>query len=275
MKSALLVSIIFLLSTGGLQAENPKNLIRSRSPSHLIIHKGIYFLPYTDDTSARDDTTRQYQEFKFQFSLKKNLFPICEGEVFFGFSQVSHWQVYDKEGSAPFRESNYNPEVFIDFWRESDDSFHPGLRIGIEHESNGQPIETSRSWNRTYLQSAIPVGGYWLTLKIWDRWDEPVKADPNQAQGDDNPDIDHYMGNWELQFETPNIHHFEMTTLVRKKVESHAPTVRIDLDFLCSNGVCVIFDNLYIRFQFFRGYGESLIDYNRLVTRYGIGFAFK
>ena len=94
-----------------------------------------------------------------------------------------------------------------------------------------------------------------------------VKIDENDQGGDDNPDIDHYLGNWEFQAYLPVAEYFDLSLLLRKWVRSEGPSYQLDLDYFLRN-------NIYTRIQVVHGYGESLIDYNRKVSKIGLGFAF-
>lgn len=54
-------------------------------------------------------------ELKFQVSLKtkaaQNLFG-TDADLWLGYTQMSHWQVYNENNSRPFRAHDYEPEIF-------------------------------------------------------------------------------------------------------------------------------------------------------------------
>lgn len=70
--------------------------------------------------------------------------------------------------------------------------------VGIEHESNGQRQDLSRSWNRVYSQFYFAKDNFLIALQPWWRIPESDKNDPSDSSGDDNPDIEDYMGHFEL-----------------------------------------------------------------------------
>lgn len=261
-------------------------LIRERetawSPHVLTAHKQNYILPYTYtkennpiyDTTGGLNLAEKNEEAKFQLSIK---IPIIESDIFvegdsldFGFTLKSFWQVYNHEYSAPFRETNYNPEIFytmpIKFRPDGADT---AIRFGVEHESNGRTQLLSRSWNRAYAQFFYAKDNYLLSLKPWYRIPEDKKKSPGDPDGDDNPDIDDYMGNFELTG-VATYSKFEFSTLIRNNLRGdNKGAIELGMSFpFCFDGCNRI--RGYI--QYFNGYGESLIDYNHRIERLGIGF---
>jgi phospholipase A1 len=190
-----------------------------------------------------------------------------------GYTQKSFWQIYDQQHSRPFRESNYNPELFVDCpslaWLPDE----MGLRSGVEHESNGQSVALSRSWSRAYLWPRYQVNeSFEAQLKLWYRFPEKRKRDALDAVGDDNPDIEDYLGYGELYLLAgePAGHHAQL--MVRKGVRDESGTYEI-------NGFFRLTDpstggGVSLMLQYFSGYGESLIDYNHRVQKVGLGVAF-
>ncbi|MCP4391883.1 MAG: phospholipase A, partial [Gammaproteobacteria bacterium] len=93
--------------------------------SVLLAHKRNYILPLTYANQPNDDVFEAGSsdfgedldnlEMQFQLSLKA---PIAEGlfteqdVLFFGFTVRAFWQAYNKDISAPFRETNYEPEIY-------------------------------------------------------------------------------------------------------------------------------------------------------------------
>jgi len=226
----------------------------------LSTHKPMYVLPATWSPDYDGENT----EMIFQISAKHRLFGT---NAYFGYSQKSFWQVYNADQSRPFRETNYNPELFYR-WRPSPEVFdYWGADFGIEHESNGKSLPNSRSWNRIYVAPFRTKGKTLLYGKLWYRIPEKDKETPDDANGDDNPDILDYYGYGELHLERE----FENKHLVHLMVrgnpgESHGA---INLNYTIPSGNESFFWQLYV----FHGYGESLIDYNQSVTRVGIGVA--
>lgn len=201
-------------------------------------------------------------EAKYQISFKSKLFDDFWGgkaDLYFGYTQTSLWQVYDRDGSAPFRESNYAPELFIDVpldWQWGDFGAF-GWRFGWIHTSNGRGPEYSRSWERIYSELYMKHGNAWVAIRPW--WRVPDSEDK-----DDNPDISKYMGHGEVRAG----YHWDkhrLTFMTRNYIEgSDKGAVQFDYTYPMTK---------YFRWhvQAFNGYGDSLLDYNESVTRFSIG----
>lgn len=223
-------------------------------------YKMNYFLPLAYNFAS---TNQDYNkmEAKFQISIKKRLFENLFGlneKYYIAYTQTSWWQIYNH--SSPFRETNYQPEFFIDFPQNNE--IFKNLRLGLLHESNGQGDENlrSRSWNRIYLSSSFLYGNFLFTPRIWYRF-------PESKNTDDNPAIIHYMGNFDINLTYFNKKFF-VNTLIRNnlKFSNNKGALQIDLGY-------DLFDNgIYWYLQYFNGYGESLIDFNKKVQRLSSGF---
>lgn len=233
---------------------------RVRAVPGLSLHKDMYILPATYCEEYNGSQT----EVVFQISAKQRL----HKQLYFAYTQKSFWQAYDHHNSSPFRETNFNPEFFYRFQPGTLGHENLGLDVGGEHESNGQPVGKSRSWNCLYL-SPYYLNNETRTLiysKLWWRLPERSKDHPGDPEGDDNPDLTDYMGYSSIHFYQAFWDRHMFHAMVRGNPRHHRGAVgltyRITVPRLRA-GVIV---------SLFSGYGESLIDYNRSITRIGLGF---
>ncbi len=226
------------------------------------LHKENYLLPITwsnDASSAKD------AELKFQFSFKQQIYR----GLAFAYTQKSFWRTFDQEDSRPFRETNYNPELFYRFQARTTADREWGADLGIEHESNGDREPSSRSWNRVYLAPFLQHGPLRAELKLWQRLSEKAKETPEDTAGDENPDIIDYYGYGELRLAYVNHLQHQASLMTRWNFATEKGALQ--LGYSLPTGT----KNLSIYAQFWTGYGESLIDYNRSITRYGIGILIR
>lgn len=209
-------------------------------------------------------------EAKYQISLKvplnsKDIFTEDDG-LYLGFTVQAWWQLYAQGISKPFRETNYQPELFyitpLD-WHPFDGN--TGLMLGIEHQSNGRGQLLSRSWNRIYVNFLYEKDNFAFSFKPWVRLAEDKKTSQFDPDGDDNPDIDDYFGHFELgtvyKWDT-----LEFSFMGRKNFATHHGFAELGLTF-------PLWGKLRGYATTSTGYGESLIDYNYSQTRFGIGIA--
>ena len=169
--------------------ENLKQIITG--DFNLYPYKKNYLLPATYDFHQTDD--RNSFETAFQISVEKpiayNFFGLNES-ISAAYTQKSFWQT--AEHSSPFRETNYEPEVFIQFPYKSTSTLK-GYKVALNHVSNGKNDELSRSWNRVYLEGYFQLSNLFIIPKVWYRI-------PENGADDDNPDIEDYYGNGDLTF---------------------------------------------------------------------------
>ena len=95
-------------------------------------------------TTAERFTDQKRMETKMQVSFKTKLLQDLFGtnaDLWFGYTQVSHWQVYKGSMSSPFRNTDYEPEIFLTQPVKADLPGSGSLRmlgIGAAHQSNGR-----------------------------------------------------------------------------------------------------------------------------------------
>jgi phospholipase A1 len=175
--------------------------------------------------------------------------------------------VYNSEASKPFRETNYEPEVFYQ-WSPNWDVFgfrFNGAQVGFNHMSNGQDGLKSRSWNRIIASALFSDEDSLYYLKTWYRLPENEKTDPFDATGDDNPDILDFYGRVEFGF-VQNFGDVNLYARVRNNLSFSDNRSGIEL-----NLTYPINKRYDLLLQYFNGYGDSLIDYNRHVQRISLG----
>lgn len=263
-------------------SEASRRLIMERrtewNPFVITPHNANYILPFTynrypnssvyQGISQFEDMDRE--EAKLQVSLKV---PLNENDVllkgdglYFAVTLKAFWQVYNHAISAPFRETNYRPEIFYFFpLRVHEYKADTALAVGFEHESNGRTQLLSRSWNRVFLNFYYAKDHYMIQFRPWYRIPEEKKEEPMDPDGDDNPDIHEYMGYFELSgiWERDEI---EYTLMLRNnlKWDQNRGAVQAEASF-------PLWGRMRGMVQYFNGYGESLIDYDHRVNKIGFG----
>ena len=207
------------------------------------------------------------EEAQFQLSFKVRLVDSLfgeDGDIWFGYTQRSFWQVYNKDESRPFRETNYEPELMVTFpvnYRAF------GLRggllgISLNHQSNGRNDPVSRSWNRIVGMAGFETQQMSLIARLWYRI-------PEDDADDDNPSIEDYMGQGDLLFTWEAGEH-ELQALIKSNFEFDDLKAGMQLSW---SGPFPGTNAIRWYAQYYYGYGESMIDQEFLVNRIGVGFA--
>ncbi len=240
-----------------------------KKPFVVSLHRPNYFLGATYNKNpnrelyekAGMDPPKHY-EAKFQLSVRILAWPDLfkgKADLYAAYTQQSLWQVYSY--SSPFRESNFEPELFLSF---NTDFNVLGLKnrlfiFGINHQSNGMGPELSRSWNRVYLEFIAGKGNFITGLKAWYRI-------PEKAEEDDNPDIEDYLGHGQL-FGAYKYRKNVFSFLVRNnlKLDENRSSLEVGWSY-------PVIRSFRFYAQYYYGYGESLADYNVRTNRISIGF---
>jgi phospholipase A1 len=268
------------VETGAISERILKERQDAFNPYVLTAHKHNFILPVSYSTGINESVYEQNDvplgnglqpaEVKFQISLKSQL---NENNILFekdalsvGITLEAWWQLYSSSLSSPFRETNYQPEIFYMvplLWGPF--GGNTAVMVGFEHQSNGQTQGLSRSWNRLYASLLYENGAFVAHVRPWYRIPEDAKETPDDPEGDDNPDILDFMGHGEMGMSWRK-YKKEYAVRVRGNPSTNKGAITIGMTF-----------PLFAKFrgfvQYFNGYGDSLIDYDHHQQRLGLGVA--
>lgn len=209
---------------------------------------------------------------RFQLSFKYRLFDRTLGwgkdapwlaGFYFGYTQTSLWNLAGD--SKPFRDTSYRPSAFWAWERTDDKTWIDALRVGLEHESNGKDGAQSRSINVAFLQPSWRrdfENGKRLELapKLYGYLDK-----------EDNPDIQRYRGyaDWQLRYGDA----IRSWRAMARVGTSGKGSLTLDW-FERTRALGFGPVSAYFHVQFFSGYGEDILDYNRrFKSQLRFGFA--
>ncbi|MEN6311418.1 MAG: phospholipase A [Acidobacteriota bacterium] len=240
----------------------------------VTFHRTNYALAFSYNASPNPAPLREVDptktltkpEVTLQLSFKAKLWQDMFGkpvDLWVAYTQRSFWQLYHFEDSSPFRETDYEPEVLFNVrtgfgllgWKGR------FVQFGLNHQSNGQTEPLSKSWNRLVANVGLERGHFSVLVKGWYRL-------PENAVDDDNPRIEHYMGNgeiWGYYF----LKRHRLAVMLRDNLNFHENRGAVQLEW-----VFPLFADVGGYVQYYLGYGESLLDYNHRVHRIGVGFVF-
>lgn len=247
----------------------------------LTPHRRNYFLPISFQPSPNLEPYRQSDsrlselqkiEVEFQLSVKILLREAVlgdNGHLYMAYTNLSLWQAYNRDLSRPFRETNHQSELILSFINDWEVfGFRNVLNeVIINHQSNGQGGPLSRSWNRIMLNTVFERAPFAVQFTPWYRIPEDKAEFPGDPRGDDNPDIEKYLGHFELTGAYRRNDHI-LSVMLRNNLRSdNKGAVEFNWTFPVSSTV-----RGYVKY--FNGYGHSLIDYDAHTQALGIGISF-
>jgi phospholipase A1 len=237
-------------------------------------HRPTYLLLANYSTSSNDTPFQEFTpggikskhvELTYQISFKMKMIeqllstPV---DLWFGYTQNSFWQAYNRAASSPFRETNYQPELMLTTPLNLDLGILDVryATLALNHQSNGQTSTLSRSWNRIYAEVGAEKGKFGVSFRLWKRLD-------NARSDNDNIDITDFMGHGDVRA-TYRFDGHELSLLARRNISTGHGALQAGWAFPVAANL-----NGYV--QVFSGYGQSLIDYNYSQKSIGAGFLVK
>ncbi len=250
-----------ILVTGGgdpLLADSVKRDF-SNQP-YFGLYKDNYFIfgPPVGLKASKNNTN-----VKFQISISQRLTrsTLPWGTYLYLFyTQKCFWNIL--ENSLPMTDLNFNPGIGITKPLFVKNHYIGKLTFLIEHESNGRDSIQSRSWNRVALAANVMVTKNLMVHgKIW----API------VDGKNNKDIVRYCGIFQVGFQvlSDDKRFSGGVTIVPRHRFGSCNTI-VDLSYRILKR-----DNQYLFLQFYNGYGEGLLEYNKFHSQVRIGLLIR
>jgi len=233
---------------------------------NISAYQPIYFLVGTDPSESTFQLSFKYRLFDQELPLVKK-YGFVNG-FHFAYTQTSFWDL--ASSSLPFEDTSYKPELFF-ISPKLDDEFSSrrGLffQTGIQHESNGQGGEGSRSTNFLYAQAIIThynpksTFGFLITPKVWAYVDN---------DDENNPDLPDYRGYVDLELKCGLAESLVVGSNLRwaKKGGSVQLTATYPIHRVIKG-----ISGAYLHVQYVNAMAESLINYDERSQAFRIGLS--
>ena len=201
---------------------------------------------------------------KFQVSisqrLTKSTLPF-NTYLFLAYSQKCFWNVFQE--SLPMRDLNFNPGIGLAKHLFVKNRYIGKVTLLVEHESNGRDGVDSRSWNKISLACNIFIDpNFMIHGKVW----IPI------IDGMNNKDILDYSGIYQtgMTYTTPNKRFGFGLTLIKRRGWRLSYNTIWEFNYRVFKK-----DNQFLFVQYYNGYGENLLDYNKFHSRLRVGLVIK
>ena len=207
--------------------------------------------------------TSTNSDVKFQLSISQRLtkskLPF-DTYLFIQYTQTAFWNVFQK--SLPMRDLNFNPGIGLGHLIIRNNKYIGKAFLMLEHESNGKDSISSRSWNKVTFATALNFSKNWETqFKTW----IPI------VDGKYNKDLLKYAGIFQIaaNYRTDN-RRFNCGVILTKRKTWTSFNTQIELSYKFNNN-----ENQYFFLQYYNGYAENLLEYNKYKSMLRIGFVIK
>jgi outer membrane phospholipase A len=275
--------------TGQDQKLSQDEQIVRKTDSAVAAHKLNYIGIYT--SHGNDQSQVKFQiSMKFRlltpnlYVFRYNFFP-----AYIAYTQKSLWNTGHQ--SMPFEENDYNPEFFLDYAVNAGITGRIKLRTivlsPLEHESNGLAGVQSRSWNRQYIlitfglesKEKLEVTNSFLSDKALlyvKLWRASAYEDENaylQSIGRNDTFLD-YMGIGEVGLSVRNF--LWGGSLKDHQLDIRTPIFRDKYKDSCKFEFRQQLPdmNFALYFQYWYGYGETLMRFDQFGHRGFAGLSF-
>ena len=231
--------------------------------------KRPYFGLYKDNyfifgTTIGQRPTRENSNVKIQISISQRLTRSTlpwNTYLYLFYTQKVFWNVLEK--SFPMTDLNFNPGIGLAKPLFVKNRFIGQVIFALEHESNGRDGDASRSWNKISLGANIMIDPNLVVHgKAW----IPI------VDGGNNRDILDYSGIYQvgMQMYSNNRRFGGSVVLVKRRGWRLNYNTTVEFFWRVRRR-----DNQYLFVQYYNGYGEGLLEYNKFHSTIRAGIVIK
>ncbi|GAB6394402.1 MAG: phospholipase A [Bacteroidales bacterium] len=208
---------------------------------------------------------------KFQVSVRQRLTKAVlpfNTFLMLTYTQKSFWDILAK--SAPFKDNNYNPGLTLVKPIIREKQLWGVATLALEHESNGKDSLQSRGWNYFVLSGLYFFNAsFTVQAKVWAGI---LDKGETKADGDGgNPDLFRYRGYGLLAFNYRSLNdRLWLSAIINPRNKFRGFNTQLEINFRFHS-----LSNQYLFIQWYNGYGESLLDYNKYSSMVRAGFCIK
>lgn len=267
--------VFVMLTLAGIEVSLYAQIMKTENGERLSdsirreYDNGPYFTLYKDNyfmagTALDSRPSAINSDVKFQVSIAqrvtKSTLPF-NSYFFIFYNQKVFWNVFQE--SMPVHDLNFNPGIGLSKLLIVKDRVVGKASLLIEHESNGRDSIFSRSWNKISLCGSIYLSPQFMVhAKYW----IPI------VDGINNKDILRYCGMYQsgIQISSRDKKFGLAVTLVKRKGWNFNYNTIVELNYRLFKK-----DNQYLFLQYYNGYGENLLDYNKYHSRLRLGIVIK
>lgn len=251
-----------IMASPGEQALNADSVRRAFDERpYFGLYKDNYFV---FGPAIGQKITRKNTNVKFQISISQRLTKsVLPGHtyLYLYYTQKVFWNVL--ENSMPMTDLNFNPGIGLGKPLFVKNRYIGTAQLCLEHESNGRDGDASRSWNKISFGANIIIdpmlmvhGKFWIPI----------------VDGQNNKDILDYSGIYQvgMQMFSRNRRFTGSVTLVKRRGWRLSYNTILELSYRLWKR-----DNQYLFMQYYNGYGEGLLDYNKFHSQLRFGIVIK
>ena len=228
---------------------------------YFTLYKDNYFVfgPPIGQSISKNNTNVKFQ-ISIAQRLTKSTLP-WNTYLYLFYSQKCFWNVLEE--SLPMTDLNFNPGIGLATPLFVKDRIIGKFMMLLEHESNGKDGLNSRSWNKISFGASVMVDpNFIIHGKVW----IPI------IDGENNKDILDYCGIYQtgISFTTSNKRFGASVLLVKRRGWELNYNTTVELNYRLFKG-----ENQYMFLQYYNGYGEGLLEYNKFHSQLRLGIVIK